>query len=398
MTEICPKELCTACSACVYSCSKNAISLQEDQWGYRFPTIDVSKCVDCGNCIKHCPNQIRLPFQNPIKAYIALASDIEEQKTSVSGGVASSISRFIIRQGGVVYGCTGVKARHVHHIRVEKESDLSLLKGSKYVQSDLEDTYGKVKQDLLSKRTVLFIGTPCQVAGLKSFLSKAYEHLYTLDFVCHGVPSQQILNDALNEYVPTESNVSVTFREKDKEGHSNYGMFVYGQGGGKICSQSFPKNDYIVGFLQGLYYRESCYNCVYTRISRVSDISVGDYWDRENTINGLPNKTYGLSMLITNNVKGEQLLSDCKEYLCIIDGNIDQFAQRNGQLLRPMKQHPLYDYFRECYLSEGFKNAVSYCLRKDKKEIRRSLLLSKVANWVYRIPFTRSLYSIIKKR
>ena len=139
------------------------------------------------------------PKYNGVKsAYVAHAANADEQLTSTSGGIASVIARHVLHRGGVVYGCSGVDAYDVKHVRIEEESDLSILKGSKYVQSRMENTYQKVLSDLRTGKIILFIGTPCQVAGLYAFLgTRTFENLLTLDFVCHGVPSQKILTDAI---------------------------------------------------------------------------------------------------------------------------------------------------------------------------------------------------------
>ena len=214
ISNICPKEKCTGCYACVNICSKNAIKIDRDELGFSYPFIDPAFCVNCGLCVSVCPSHSALPFNLPLKAIIAHASDEAEQKTSTSGGLASVFSRYIISHHGVVYGCSGADGKNIRHIRVEQESGLFFLKGSKYVQSEIGEIYRLAKNDLRTKRLVLFIGTPCQVAGLKSFLGQEYENLYTIDFVCHGVPSQQLLTDYLSQYILKGASYCVSFRKK----------------------------------------------------------------------------------------------------------------------------------------------------------------------------------------
>ena len=392
MIDICPSGKCTACGACLNVCGKAAITMQEDEWGYRFPAIEVSRCVNCGLCREVCPNNRVLSYHTSRAALIAKAADVDEQKSSVS-----VFSRFIIRRGGVVYGCSGVDGKHVRHIRVHDEAGLDALKGSKYVQSDIGATFRQVKKDLIIGVTVLFIGTPCQVAGLLSFLQKPYERLFTIDFVCHGVPSQRLLDEAMSVYVDGVKSYSIAFRRKMNCGKSRYGVFI-SQGGGSVAARYFPRDNYIVGFLQGLYYRESCYDCSYSRVQRVADMTVGDYWDRENRCKDLCNKQYGLSMLMVYTGKGEALYTECKDLLHALPGDLETFTGRNAQLVRPMRKHPLYDRFRGEYLLHGFQYAANLCLVADKKRIHRSLFVARLSFWIYKVPFMKRLYNLIKRK
>ena len=230
MKEICQHNECTGCSACVNVCGKNAIFYCEDKIGFRYPVVNLDLCIDCGLCQKVCPNNVEVDKSEPTLCFVGHATDRSEQETSSSGGIASLLSRTIIRQGGVVYGCTARDISHVQHIRVNNDDDLFLLKGSKYVQSDLGDCYKRIKVDLHSNLQVIFIGTPCQIAGLRTYLRKDYENLVTIDFVCHGVPSQIILNESLR--TKTNENLrecTLSFRRKIKNGKkidSKYGLFL----------------------------------------------------------------------------------------------------------------------------------------------------------------------------
>lgn len=396
MIDICEKYKCTGCGACFNVCHKGAIQMQEDELGFKYPLIDKKLCVECYSCHSVCPNNKVLKYENPIMAFIAKAADVEEQKSSVSGGLASAFSRYIVRVNGIVYGCTGKEGKHVKHIRVEKESELLDLKGSKYVQSDIDSIFQEIKKDLIGGKRVLFIGTPCQVAGLLSFLRKTYDNLYTMDFVCHGVPSQQLLNSSIKSYNVVNECYSVSFRKKMKNGRSRYGLFVYNDIK-SIVSRYFPNDNYIVGFLQGLYYRESCYTCNYARKERVSDITVGDYWDKENICSHLMNKRYGLSMLIINTVKGYSLFEKCQSDLDYMNGNMTDFINRNSLLSKPMMKHKNHNVFKEEYISLGFKDAAFNSLKNDINVIKRSLLINSVVATLYKIPFMRRIVKFVKK-
>lgn len=347
--------------------------MEEGVNGHLFPEIDDDKCVSCKLCVKTCPNNNAPDLRTPLASYVATAIDSKEALTSTSAGIASVLSRYIIESGGVVYGACGWDCQHVRHIRVENAVDIEKLKGSKYVQSAIENAYTQVKSDLAEGIKVLFIGTPCQVAGLYGFLRKQYENLYTVDLICHGVPSQKILTDALHDYLPKVdlSQIKVAFRKKAK-GKSLYGLFVNYNNGRKLYHSVFPNNEYIVGFLYGLYYRESCYQCHYTHPERVSDITIGDYWDREKKI-ALRNSENGLSMVIVNTLKGESLVETCGSLIDKVIGDYQDFIKRNGQLHHPINKNAFYDSFLMEYPRDGFFMAAHHSLRIEKKRLRIDL-------------------------
>ena len=217
MMEICRKEDCTGCWACVNSCLHNAISMREEKLGHLYPLVNSDKCINCGLCIKICPANNSKTLCNPKTAYAGWDKNELEYKSSTSGGAASAFARYIIKNGGIVYGCACLENVDIRHIRIDKEDDLYKLKGSKYVQSNIYDSYRSVKNDLCDNREVLFIGTPCQIAGLKSYLRKEYEKLYLVDLICHGVPSQKLFNYYL-EYLSNKFKskvIDIKFRNKE---------------------------------------------------------------------------------------------------------------------------------------------------------------------------------------
>ena len=396
--KICEENLCTGCSACINVCSRGAIQMLQGVNGHLFPVVNKSLCVECKACQKCCPNNNTITYHSPLRAYIASAKNSEDAQMSTSAGVASIIARKLLQTGGVVYGCSGCDVTNIRHIRVCDESSLYKLKGSKYVQSVIADTFSSVKKDLESRLRVLFIGTPCQVAGLYSFLRKPYEHLFTIDLICHGVPSQQILNDALREYLPGVNlkEVSLNFRHKSK-GNSAYGLFVKNQNGDFILNSKFPRNEYITGFLSGLFYRESCYQCRYSRPERISDITLGDYWDHENNVK-MNNKQEGLSMLIVNTSKGASLVSKISPFVNLLDGNYADFVKRNGQLHHPIKKSMGYAKFSELYPQIGFINSAKIGLRDDLRRIKRNIAINRLSSIIYTIPGVKLLRYKIKNK
>lgn len=396
--EICKRELCTGCSSCLNACPHDAIVMQPDDMGFYYPQIDIYSCVNCHLCQSVCPSNNSLDLHIPLAANIAQAKDEDEVISSTSGGLASAFSRSVIRDGGVVYGCSLSHCTIARHVRIEKLEDVDSLKGSKYVQSDIGKCYRLIKNDLIKGLYVLFIGTPCQVAGLRAFLRKEYVSLITVDIICHGVPSRRLLEDAIEAYIPMVNlkNVTLNFRRKRKM-KSEYGLFVYKSNGEGVYEGLFPKNEYITGFLQALFYRDSCYHCLYAKSDRVSDITLGDYWDVEKKIR-LKNHEKGLSMLIINTQKGKEFVEQCSELIEIITDSYENFVDRNAQLRQPMPRHKHFMRFQLLYPKAGFVRAAHECLKEDVSRIRLNMFLTVVSRIVYMIPGTRLIYNKIVRR
>lgn len=382
--RICAHAECTGCMACESICSHNAIKIEKDLMGFYYPQKEMDRCINCGLCEKACPIN-SLPKYHQIRdAFVATATNDCERQSSTSGGIASVMARHIINKGGVVYGCTSIKATHVCHIRIDKEDDVTLLKGSKYVQSDMSGIMPQVKEDLLNGLNVLFIGTPCQVAGLTSFLRKPYDNLFTVDFVCHGVPSQQILNDVLKkDYADFDKlQLRVDFRFKEESGKNHYGIKLIDKEGKCVCQESYPKSKYIAGFLGGIYYRESCYHCHYAKEDRVSDITLGDYWDRESRYTAFSKGKDGLSMVMVNTPKGKALF-DMITYKIVFEPNSSKaFVARNNQLRAPMSKHEDYDAFLHIYNNIGYNEEAETILNQEIKRLRRVIAIDIIAKKV----------------
>lgn len=373
MKEICPKDKCTGCAACFNSCGKNAITIEEDACGYIHPQIDQSKCIDCGLCAKVCPVNIKVTLRYPLDCYAATVKNEEELANCASGGMATELSRYVINNGGVVYGCTGKDIRNVHHIRIDKMEELNLLKGSKYVQSYIGETYKDVKRDLQSDRLVLFIGTPCQVAGLYGVLrQKDHSNLITIDLVCHGVPSQKMLNDDIALYCHDNEDISVWFRKKVQKSYKNnatwnitYGLFI------KPAIQENTmykikkyKDPYMLGFLAPLTFRSSCYICRYANISRCSDFTLGDFWGLGKEAGFVNGK--GVSVVLVNTDKAAKVWTEISTHCICVQRDIVEAQKGNGQLQVPSKKHRNYNKFISLYPNTSFKHSVKSCLYLDR--------------------------------
>ena len=327
---------CTGCGACVQACPKKCISWDEKDFGFNYPLIDVVVCVDCGRCENVCPIDSDLKKPDGQRAYAVVLKDKDTLLKSTSGGMFSALAAYVFEIKGVVYGCSMESGFQVKHIRVSLEKDLEKLRGSKYVQSNTENTFAQAEADLKNGLVVLYTGTPCQIAGLYSYLGKEYDNLITADIVCHGVGSQKYF-DKFMDYLK-EANKDMTdlkFRSKEYVGWSCGGVVVFRSQTDNIKKIPFYnyKNFYYHYFLNSEIYRESCYSCSYANIARQGDFTLGDFWGVEKL--GLDLDTFnGCSLLLVNTQKGSEIFSmiDSVEKKEV---SVDMAVKQNEQLRKP---------------------------------------------------------------
>ncbi|WP_279032719.1 Coenzyme F420 hydrogenase/dehydrogenase, beta subunit C-terminal domain [Gemmiger formicilis] len=331
-------EKCTGCGACVQRCPKRCISWTEREFGFRYPQIDKDACVNCGQCEKVCPIDKALEVSAEQKAYAAVHKDDEVLAKSTSGGAFTAIADAVFAQGGIVYGAAMLDGMQVKHIRTSGKDDFEGLRSSKYLQSDTGTTYQMVEQDLKQGKTVLYSGTPCQIDGLKNFLGKDYENLYTVDIVCHGVGSQAYFDKYMDYARERYGKIkALRFRSKEYAGWSCGGVVVVVDS--SDCLKKIPYRDfdnyYYSYFLSGDIYRKSCYSCKYANTNRVGDFTLGDYWGVEALNLPLQTKN-GCSLLLVNN-RHAMLLLDEIESLDRVETTVEQAAHCNKQLNAPSK-------------------------------------------------------------
>ena len=311
--ELCNFDVCTQCFACQTACPKECISMVGAEGGFVIPEIDREKCVECGACMKACHKITpQFTYEKPIKTYACWTKNIADRERSSSGGAFTVIARKIIEDGGVVYGASMCEDLRCRHLGVEKVEEIAFLQGSKYVQSYLGETYKQVRKELLNDRKVLFTGTPCQVAGLYSYLHKTYEKLYTIDVVCHGIPSQNAFDAYIYKIGLTGKCKNFYFRFTKGWGFQLSMQLISSNHGISNRRLISPRKSYYLrAFTAGLMFSEACYSCPYARPERVSDITLADYW-------GLGDKTpfnhptfKGVSCLLVNNEKALALMNKC---------------------------------------------------------------------------------------
>lgn len=401
MDQICPIEHCTGCMACYSICVHGAIVVGEDECGFTYPVIDHNKCVDCGLCYKICPQNSMLKGVEPLTAYAVYSNSVNDRESSTSGGASSVFAHKIIEEKGVVYGCAQNSYSDIRHIRITESDHLYKIKGSKYVQSDIAGVFPEVKKDLNEGKQVLFLGTPCQIAGLQAFLIKKYDNLISIDLVCHGVPSQKILKDHIQSLLKDQQkDCYVVFRKKgNDESDLKYGIFLSENilhstiPKSFFFSKEYPYDSYIAGFMCGLFYRESCYHCKYANSNRIGDITIGDFWGLGVQIPSHIDKGKGISLVLCNTEKGEAFLQQCLDKLVYEKREVQEAILGNGQLCKPSSKDRNYNLFRELYPQVGYTRAVRRCLRDFYiHHYMIQLPKAKLRN----IAFIRKFYKIVK--
>lgn len=333
METIISKNKCTACSACYNICPKQAISMQSDEKGFKYPVINQEKCIDCGMCKRTCPVINTTTCEKQITVYACYNKNEEERLSSSSGGIFILLAKEIINRGGAVFGASFDENFRVIHSYAESIIDLKKFMGSKYVQSDLGDTYKQVKDFLNNDRYVLFSGTPCQVEGLNSFLGKDYEKLYTQDLICHGVPSPEVWEKYKEYRKMTDKSTpdQISFRNKDN-GWKLFNMKFYYKD--TEYKNSLKDDYYMKAFLKNTSLRDSCYNCNFKKKYRDSDITLADFWGINNVFPGFDKDDKGISLLLVNSDKGKELFDTVKNEMIYEETDFEESVKYNSAYIK----------------------------------------------------------------
>jgi coenzyme F420-reducing hydrogenase beta subunit len=354
-------EKCCGCAVCT-CCPQKAIGLREDEFGFRFPIVDETKCINCGACIRVCPTVSQLRSSEQQKVYAARSNDKDVLSTSSSGGMCYEIGKWMLARGGVVCGAAWDDNMTVKHIVVEDMEGLHRLQGSKYVQSNCDDIYKQVKDLIQSGKEVLFVGTPCQVNAIKNYIGKENHNLYTIDIICHGVPNQKMFQDYLKCLGEKKDGkvVGFTFRDK-KKGWGTTGKAEINRNKETITVPIYKTEQsyYYYYYLQGILSRESCYHCDFANTDRVGDITLGDYWGIEKVHPDVKNTASGVSLVIANNEKGNRIL-DLLENVKLWESDINSAIIYNGQLVQPQRYDRERDNILKLYTEYGYSEIDDY--------------------------------------
>lgn len=402
MIEIIDKKKCVGCNACVQRCPKSCITMQEDEQGFLYPLVDLSRCIDCNLCERVCPVINPKEIRKPVAVYAAKNYDDIVRMSSSSGGVFFALAEKVIGEGGVVFGARFDTKWEVVHDYAETLEKAKTFKGSKYVQSRIGDNFKRAEAFLKAGRTVLFSGTPCQIAGLHLFLKKDYGvHLLTVDVVCHGVPSPLVWREYL-QYITRPKGASggkntvfdtlneqpvitgISFRDK-RLGWEKYGFSVHvsapnGSGENSVFpsyktlndnSREFlyeplDRNVFMQGFLKDLYLRPSCYDCPAKCGRSRSDVTLADFWG----VGVTQPSAYdfdGVSLVMVNSVQADEFI---KKQVLLEETTYDKALLANPAIEKSVSRPQQSEQFWSRFSYEGID-----CIISITKKMRPPFLL-----------------------
>ncbi len=376
--EICCKEICSGCSACVNICPVNAISMKPDSEGFSYPVIDYSQCIYCGKCKKKCPvkNKYKEDNQEP-QTFACINKNKNTRLESSSGGIFTLLAERVITDGGIVYGAAFDESFRLKHQRIEILADLSKLRGSKYVQSNTSYIYEKVKEDLASGRKVLYSGTPCQIGGLYAAVGKNNDNLITVDLACHGVPSPKVWE----KYVTYRENKagsktkSISFRDK-RTGWKKYSVTFKFENNTEY-SMPLTEDLYMKGYLSHIFLRNSCTECSFKNIHRQADITLADYWGIE-SLQPEKNDDTGVSLVMIHSEVGKKLVSQIKNQMEVFPVQYKISTAENKSLVQSVKKSNLSRNFYKDFEKIPFDKLIEkYCGTGLCAKIRRKIAKNK---------------------
>ena len=416
MIKVIEKHKCSGCTACASVCPKECITMLEDSEGFIYPSINTEECINCGLCEKTCPilnstsgyeksavvsldkesltHQIVEELDNKPKSLVVYNYDTEVRENSTSGGAISAIANYIISMGGVVVGAEFNQDYEVEHGIATDVEEVSLFRGSKYVQSKLDGIFKKIKEYLDDDKWVLYIGTPCQVAGLKAFLhGKEYEKLVAVDVFCHGVGSPLYWKEYIR-FIKNKTKKqiqAIKFREKTY-GYNSACLAIYFSDGSYI-KKGHDEDYYWAAFSKCMIFRPSCYECAFKAIKHsYSDFSVGDYWRADSLPNSFKNAN-GNSLVIIQSEKGTKILNEINHELEICEVDLEKALLVNGgwQVSKLISSS-----YMPKERNEVFKSLEKYGFEKTAKRFTSISILVRLKGIIKPILYKTKLLEIVK--
>lgn len=354
---------CALCGACFNACPVGAISFSKAYLDFRYPEIDVTRCVRCNQCEKACPvlgSKSKPEDEYPI-AFAAKSNADSVRLRSSSGGAFYELASQILRDGGYVCGAVFDESFHVRHIVSNSQEDIFRMMGSKYAQSDVGYCYREIKEKLNAGEKVLFSGCPCQVAGLRTYLGKSYKDLLLVELICHGIPSNQMLQTYIHmqEKKYGAKLKRMEFRNKTKGWHNSAVRMEFENH--RIYSIPYTADAYTIGFLRNISLKSSCYDCHFRNFTAGSDIILGDFWGAEVELPEDDNK--GISAILINSGKGMDILDRCN--LVLTPVNVETVIKYNRNLLCSAAPNPQRSLFYASADTNGFEEAIRQHLEES---------------------------------
>ena len=386
--ELLHDSMCSGCQACANACMMGAIDMEEDCQGFRYPVINHDKCMECGACDRSCPalksaELSGVDYGDNPSTYALMCNNSLLRDKSSSGGAFSLLSEKILSLGGYVYGAAFDDNWEVCHRKIDNLQDLKQLQGSKYVQSRIGLVYQEIKKYLSAGKYVLFSGTPCQCEGLASYLGRKYDRLYMLDLICHGVPSPLVWRRYV-QYRQSQKKgaviTSISFRNKNLSWERYLLEFAFANS--SKYREDLHTDVYMRGFLADLYLRKSCYNCLYRKKLRVSDITLADFWGIQNVMPEMYDGK-GTSLLIVQSSKGQELLKDIDAKMSPVD--FCTAVKYNPSYFQSPKQNDKREeFFSRLTRNEDIESLIKFYTRQSlKMRIRKRLSSIKILRNIY---------------
>jgi len=373
------KKLCNGCGVCSLKCPKKAITMKMDGEGFLYPEIDKSKCINCGLCKRICPNH-DYPLNEKVTSYIAINKDKDVLSNSSSGGMFYPIAKYVLDNKGVVFGVTYDENLVAVHTYIEKEAELIKFQGSKYVRSDLKDSYKKVGEFLKQDRYVLFSGTPCQCQGLRTYLGKEYDKLITCEIICHANPSPKVF-EYYKKNLEKQKGIKVKniyFRSKKNGWKNQTPIILYAN------AEEEEETYFYKGFVQELFNRPSCHNCHFCTSNRLSDFTIGDIWGIDKIDSTIKDDNTGISLFCVNTDKGNKVLETIKKdlYLKEVDTTLAFSYNHHCNVLPHKNRDKFYQGISDGSINET--NIIKYIKKYGDKPLYRKAL-SKIKRCIKKI-------------
>lgn len=350
---------CCGCGACADVCPKRCIIIIEDSKDFRIPKVKSAECINCGLCENVCPVLNSGASKGIEKLLCCYNKDKEQRRAGSSGSIFVLFAERILALDGVVIGAAFDSDLQLRHTIAKTIEEVRPLMKSKYIQSDTTGIFNKVKKSLKDGQQVLFVGTPCQCQALYNFLGqKRHDNLLLVDFICHGVPSQKLFDKAIASYEQRNGCKvqSFSFREKSKGLLHCYSIYYKYNGDDEVEKDiGLPKDfPFYYGYLKYNIFREGCYECLFARRERVSDITLGDFWHLTKIKKDVTDFRKGYSMVVVNTEKGMSYIQQIASDIVMEEYPIEIAEINNYAYVHPTRKRLLHRLFMKDYNVKPF--------------------------------------------
>ena len=367
------KSECYGCTACEQICSHGAITMRQDIDGFYFPVVNLDSCINCGFCEKVCPYDTDINLASQPHIYAAYAKSTNERIGSSSGALFYIIAKAVIAEDGIAYGAVMDENCQVNHQSAESIEELNRLRGSKYVQSKLNDTYRDIRTHLKNGRKVYFVGTGCQVAGLRSFLLKKYDNLLTSDLVCHGVPSQKLFDEHIRYLEKVHKGKVIKYFFRDNSRWEGCEIVIVKKKNSKIKEFRLPSYElspYLYSFMKAMTCRDSCYKCRYAKIPRCGDITLADFWGAQEFYPQI-DASKGVSLILLNSEIGAMWFEKIKNQIFFMESSIEIASSQNGNLIKSTVRPEIRNRILSDIQSYGYERIAQTCFKPKGYTVKK---------------------------